>query len=131
MSKDLITANLSHMAQLRPWRKIWDRERHFLVLPVCKLREKLIPGLMFMPPKGSIRSKIVTEVLKYLDQINVFERRQYGPTPFGLLDGHGDRLQLTFLEYINSTTPYEQRKWRLTLRTPNTTDVWQVGDSCH
>ena len=84
-----------------------------------------------MPPKGSISSEILTESLKYLDQLNVFERRQYGPTPFVLLDGHGIRLQLPFLEYINYTTPYEQSKLIFTLRTPNTTYVWQVGDRCN
>ena len=52
-------------------------------LPVFKIRGKSIPDLMCMPPKGSIRSKILTEVLKYLDQLNVFERRKYGPNPFG------------------------------------------------
>ena len=100
-------------------------------LPVCKLRGKLIPGLMCMYPKGSISSKILTEALKYLYHLNIFERRQYGPTPFGLLEGHGSRLHLPFLEYINSSTPDEQRKWMFTFGTPYATDVWQVGDSCH
>ena len=80
-------------------------------LPVWKFRGELIPGLMCMSPKGSIISEILTEALKYLYQINVFERRQYGPTPFGLLDGHGSRLQLLFLEYINSLSHDEQRQW--------------------
>ena len=79
-------------------------------LPVCKFRGKLIPGLMYMTPKRSISSDIITEALKYLDQLNIFERRQDGPTPFGLLDSHGSTLHLPFLEYINSTTPDEQSK---------------------
>ena len=81
-----------------------------LGLPVCKFRGKLIPGLMCMPPKGSISSEILTEALKYVDQINVFERGQDGPTSFRLLDDHGSRIQLPFLEYINSTTPDGLRK---------------------
>ena len=84
-----------------------------------------------MYPKGSISSKIITEALKYLYHLNIFDQRQYGPTPFGLLEGHGSRLQLPFLEYINSSTPYEQCKWMFTVRNPNATDIWQVGDSCH
>ena len=52
--------------------------------------------------KGSLSTEILTEVLKYLDQLILFERRQDGPTPFGLLDGHVSRLQLPFLEYINT-----------------------------
>ena len=100
-------------------------------LPVCNFTGELIPGLMCMSPKGSISSNILTEPLKYLDQINVFERRQDDPTPFGLLDGHGSILLLPFLEYINSSTPDEQKKWMFTLGTPNATYFWQVGDSCH
>ena len=64
-----------------------------------------------------------------MDQINVFEWCQYGPTPFGLLDSHGSKLQLPLLEYINYTTPDGLRKWIQTLGTTNDTNVWQVGDS--
>ena len=84
-----------------------------------------------MSPKVSISSKIPTEALQYLDQLNVFEQRQYGPTPFGLLNSHGSRIQLPFLEYINSTTPDEQSKWIFSLRTTNATNVWQLGYICH
>ena len=86
---------------------------------------------MCMSPKGPISSEILTEALKYLDQLNVFQQRQYGPTPLGLLDGHGSRLQLPFLEYTNSSTPDEQRKWKFTLGTPNATYVWHAEDSCN
>ena len=84
---------------------------------------------MYVSSKVSISSVILTESLKYLDQINVFERHQNIPTPFVLLDGHGSRLQLFFLEYINSTTHDGLSKWVQTLVTSNTTRVWQVGDS--
>ena len=50
--------------------------------PVCNFRGKFIPGLMCMSLKGSISSEILTEVLKYLYQLNVFERLQDVPTPF-------------------------------------------------
>ena len=86
---------------------------------------------MYVSPQGKIRSEILTEALKYLDQLNVFERSQDGPTPFGLLDGHGSRLQLPFLEYINSMKPDEQSKWIFTLGNNNATDVWQLRYSCH
>ena len=86
---------------------------------------------MCMSPKGSISSEILTEILKYLDQLNFFERSQDSLNPFGLLDSYGSMLQLPFLEYINYTTPDEQGKWVFTLGTPNATDIWQVGDSYH
>ena len=98
-------------------------ERQFLGFQYESSGGGWIPGLMCISPKRSIVSKILTEAIKYLDHLNVFERRQDGPTPFGLLDGHGSRLQLPLLEYINSTTPDEQRKWIFTLGTPNAIDV--------
>ena len=79
-------------------------------LPVWKFRGELITGLMCMYPKISIRSEILTEALKYLDQLNIFERIQDCPTPFGLLDGHGSILQLPLMEYIKSTTPDEKKE---------------------
>ena len=99
--------------------------------PVCKFRGELIPGLMCISPKVSIRSEILTEVLKYFDQLNVFDRRQEGPTPFGLFDAHRSRLQLPFLEYINSKTPDGQMKFIFTLRTHNATYVWKLGVIFH
>ena len=100
-------------------------------LLVCKLWGKLIPDLMCISPKASIFFQILTKALKYLDQLNAFEGHQDVPTPFGLLDGHGSRLHLPLLEYIKSITPNKQSKWIFTLRTPNATDDWQVGDICH
>ena len=84
-----------------------------------------------MSPKGSISPDILNEALRYLDQLNVFERRQDVPNPFGLLDVHGSRLQLLLLEYINSSISYEQSKWMITLGNTNATYFWQVGDRCH
>ena len=84
-----------------------------------------------MSPKGSTSYNILTEALKYLDQLNVFERHQDGPPPFGLLDSHGSRLQLQLLEYIIYSKIDKQRKRIFTLRNTNATDDWQVGDSCN
>ena len=97
--------------------------------PVCKFRGKFIPGLICISPKGSISSKILTEALKYLDQLNLFEWRQDDPTPFGLLDCHGSILHLPFLEYINYKISYGLIKWIQNFRNPKATDVWQVVDS--
>ena len=97
--------------------------------PVFKFRWGVIPALMYVSPQGKIRSEILTEALKYLDQLNVFEQHPDGPTPFGLLDCHGSRLQFPCLEYINSKTYDGLRKCIFTLVTPNATNVWQVEDS--
>ena len=66
-------------------------------LLVFKFRGEYIPGLICMSPKVSISSDILTKALNYLDKFNIFERRQDGPTPFGLLDVHGSILQLLSL----------------------------------
>ena len=84
---------------------------------------------MCITPKGSTSYYILTKALKYLDQINLFERHQDGPTPFGLLDCYVSRTNLPFLGYINYTSPDGIRNCVFTLGTPNATDVWQLGDS--
>ncbi len=44
---------------------------------------------------------------------------------FFLLDGHGSRFQLPFLDYITA----EDTKWTDCIGVPYGTYVWQVGDS--
>jgi len=51
--------------------------------------------------------------------------RVHGMHPFLLLDGHGSRLELLFLNYIN---PPEQ-EWVVCLGVPYDTSYWQVGSS--
>lgn len=51
--------------------------------------------------------------------------REDGVTPFLLVDGHGSRLDPSFLKYIND----ENHKWRVCLGIPYGTSLWQVGDS--
>jgi len=46
-------------------------------------------------------------------------------TPFLLLDGHGSRFELPFLNYIRS----EETKWKVCIGVPYGTNLWQVGDS--
>ena len=48
-----------------------------------------------------------------------------GVHPFLLLDGHGSRLELPFLNYINSP----EHKWVVCLGVPYGTSYWQVGNS--
>jgi hypothetical protein len=46
-------------------------------------------------------------------------------TPFLLLDGHGSRFQLPFLDYITA----EETKWTVCIGVPYGMHVWQVSDS--
>ena len=45
--------------------------------------------------------------------------------PFLLLDGHGSRLEMPFLQYINNPKDH----WVVCIGVPYGTALWQVGDS--
>ena len=68
---------------------------------------------------------LLVEMLKQMDNLELFLRVPGGPVPFLLLDGHDSRLSLAFLRYINNPTHY----WACCLGLPNGTAFWQVGDS--
>jgi hypothetical protein len=57
--------------------------------PVCNFRGKNIPCQCYATTNGSITSEILRNCLEKMDEINLFPRRQDGPNPFLLLDGHG------------------------------------------
>ena len=69
--------------------------------PTCTFQGKIVPTLTRFSPKGSITTEILVDIVGTLDHIGVFDRSE-GKIPFLLLDGHGSRIQLPFLEYINN-----------------------------
>ena len=93
--------------------------------PKCKFNGKEVPCYIDASPKGSVTSDILADMLKWIDDIGVYPRREGGPTPFLLLDGHGSRLEVLFLSYINDPS----HKWIVCIGVFNGTSVWQVGDS--
>ena len=86
--------------------------------PTCIFQGKELPCLIRWSKKGSITSEILTDIIATLDQYGVFDRSD-GAKPFLLIDGHGSRLGLEFLKYINN----------LCFGVPYGTALWQVGDS--
>ena len=56
--------------------------------PVCMIGNKEIPAYVTASPSGGITSQILANVLKYLDDLNVFPRGDNMPPPFIVLDGH-------------------------------------------
>jgi len=60
-----------------------------------------------------------------MDSLNLFPRTEDGVKPFLLLDGHGSRLELPFLKYINDPL----HEWVVCIGVPYGTSYWQVGDS--
>jgi hypothetical protein len=64
-------------------------------------------------------------MLKHLDDLQVFPRKDDGPTPFSLLDGHHSRMELPFMDYIHDPL----HKWVVCIGVPYATHLWQVADS--
>ena len=92
--------------------------------PVCSFRGKNLPLFIRWNESGSITSEILTQALKTLDHLQVFDR-SFGVRPFLLLDGHFSTLEIPFLKYIN--TPKDH--WVCCIGVPYGTALWQVGDS--
>ena len=94
--------------------------------PKCVYKGKDIPCFVRFSDKGGISREILTEILKTLDDLHLFdEDREKGMTPFMLLDSHQSRFDLKFLKYIN-TYPH---RWTVCIGVPYGTALWQVGDS--
>jgi len=69
--------------------------------PTCSFKGKEVPCYCCCSESGSINRKILTDMLCYLDSLEIFDRST-GLSPFLILDGHGSRFEFEFLEYINS-----------------------------
>ena len=94
--------------------------------PVCHFKGKTIPSFVAFSESGGMDGKILTDVLRHLDKLEVFhDDRKEGYTPFLLLDGHQSRFELEFLRYINDP----DTKWSVCIGVPYGTSLWQVGDS--
>ena len=59
-----------------------------------------------------------------MDHLNLFPHTNRR-TPLLLLDGHGSRFEIPFLEYINAP----DHKWAVVIGVPYGTALWQVGNS--
>jgi hypothetical protein len=92
--------------------------------PSCTFEGKKIPCYCCCSKSRSIKGKLLTEMLTYLDSLDLFDRSM-GLKPFLILDGHGSQFELESLEYINK----EEHKWCVNIGLPYGTSYWQVGDS--
>ena len=93
--------------------------------PTCVFQGKDIPCLVRFTQSGSITSEVLVDILATLDKLDVMNRVGGERRPFLLLDGHGSRLELPFLSYIND----EAHPWAVCIGVPYGTALWQVGDS--
>ena len=92
--------------------------------PTCTVRGIEVPCFIRWSEKGSITSAILKEALAELDHLGVLPRVN-GVKPFLLVDGHGSRFELEFLEYIN----HPDHEWVVCIGTPYGTALWQIGDA--
>ena len=67
-------------------------------------------------------SEILRDICAELDFLQVFDRSN--TMSFFLLNGHGSRIQLPFLEYINNLL----HSWCACIGVLYGIDMWQVGD---
>jgi hypothetical protein len=88
-------------------------------------RGKTVPCYTTASPHGGITGEILTDLLKFMDGLELFPRVENGPRPVLLLDGHNSRFNLAFLQYVNDP----KTKWFVVIGLPYGTHVWQVGDS--
>jgi len=82
--------------------------KYFPYRPTCVVDGKEIPCYITCSENGSITSEILTDILKYIDSFDIFDRTE--AIPFLLLDGHGSRFGLCFLEYVNPPPPPPEEK---------------------
>ncbi len=98
-------------------------EKFYPYGPTCTVFGRSIPTLVRCSESGSITSNILMDTLKHIDKCLELDRSEV--TPFLLLDGHGSRFELPFLDYVNS----DETKWTVCIGMPYGTNLWQVGDS--
>jgi hypothetical protein len=91
--------------------------------PTCFFLGKEIPCFYRTSPKASITSQLLADMLKYLDQLGIYNWSV--AYPFLLLDGHHSQMIRPFLEYINDL----EHKWVGCFGVPYATHVWQVADA--
>jgi hypothetical protein len=94
--------------------------------PSCIFNGKEIPCMVELSPGGGMTGKILTNIFKTLDELQVFERTN-GKRPFILLDGHATRFDCEFLNYVND----DQHRWSVCIGVLYGTSLWQVGDSVY
>ena len=87
--------------------------------PTCHFNGKVVPCFCRWSEKGSITTEILRDILATLDILEVYPRTG-GRIPCVLLDGHGSRFGLPFLEYI--TNPLHE--WCILIGVPYGTTLW-------
>jgi hypothetical protein len=95
---------------------------------------KSIPSIVRRSASGGITPEILVEVLQHYDKH--VPRKAGDPPPAAILDGHGSRLSIEFLRYVNNldrngdAVVGANHEWNnIYLGLPHATAYWQVGDA--
>jgi hypothetical protein len=91
----------------------------------CTFCGKEIPCHINVSPNASISSEMLAEMLSDMNGAEIFDQLTDGPKPFLLLDGHHNRMELPFLQYIHDNA----HPWVVCISVPYGTHLWQVADS--
>ena len=92
--------------------------------PKCEYRGKQVPCFIRWSKKGGITSEILKQILETIDHLGLVTRTE-GRLPALIVDGHGSRLELPFVKYINDPN----HTWVCCIGVPYGTALWQVGDA--
>ena len=92
--------------------------------PECVFRGKNVPCLVQWSKSGGVNATILTNCLRHMDELNLFQRNE-SLKPFVLLDGHSSRFDLEFVKYIRD----DEHRWSVCIGLPYGMHIWQVGDS--
>jgi hypothetical protein len=98
---------------------------HVVGGPKYRYNSKEINCFVCSYPNVSIKSGLLAMMLQQIDELGVFSTSEEEGVPFLLLDGHGSRTRLLFLECI--TKP--ENKWVVFIGVPYGTHIWQVHDN--
>ena len=80
----------------------FGKGKYFSISPMCNFQEKEIPCLPLLSPRGGITGTLLVEVLIWFDRHKICERKvKGGPKPFFIVNRHGWRMDLVFVEYIS------------------------------
>jgi hypothetical protein len=79
------------------------RGKRFPMGPTCVYYNGVtVPTFCCCSENGSITADLLVDMLSVIDSLGVFDRSDRVP-PFLLLDVHGSRFDIKFLQYINAT----------------------------
>ena len=80
---------------------------------MCTVDGVNLPTYCCASENGSITAELLVGMLAHMDKTGIFAR-DTGPPPFLILDGHGSRFDLLFLEYINNP----EHNWNVCIGVP-------------